>query len=288
LPVWSFSVFILATFLSLIAGHAMGACHRKSLAIGEYAPPVDYSSDGMGSGGTRRLCDIVRRRRANAALGVHGLSLALVVSFMLALTGLFVETFEFRFLGLGGAVMGEAAARPLSIIDLSLALPYASLNPNGFAVRWIQVFFIGFVACTVLLYLLALLLLWLVPLTNQAHRQVLIVAQMLGCWSGLDVFMVAIAACSMEIRQYVKFMMGDACNSIDGLMQRLIPGTWIENKIPGPLTCFDVEAKIYAGFWVLGLAAFLATATGRYVQALCADALGSYGKFTEQNAVNSQ
>ena len=87
--------------------------------------------------------------------------------------------------------------------------------------------------------LLAMLLLWLVPLTLSAQRSMFVLAEVLNAWSALDVFCIAIAAALLEIQQFAAFIVGDSCDGINEVLKMIdAPGLEGDDK------CFDVVATL--------------------------------------------
>jgi len=257
--------------LSLVLGHAMTACHRCALKLGEYGTPNEYSGREVLRGGRRRLCNVLRPGdRVAGKFFAYGPVTAVGCALALVVVGIFLDTMQFRFLGLASFVLGpEASVRPYSIISLDAALPSSSMAPNSFGIRWIQVAFLFFAAIIMPVYLAILLCLWVAPLSNRKQRHFLVAAQVLNAWSGLDVFCMSIAASVLEIRQFAIFMVGDKCD----LINEIVAKSPIAKQIDGPKTCFDVESDLRPGLYILSVAAIIALVTGQILLNRCSNAL---------------
>mmetsp|Transcript_35852 Transcript_35852/g.102490 ORF Transcript_35852/g.102490 Transcript_35852/m.102490 type:complete len:115 (+) Transcript_35852:3-347(+) len=83
--------------------------------------------------------------------------------------------------------------------------------------------------------------------------------------------MVSIMAGVLEIRQFALFIIGDKCDGLDALVEKIPP---IASRVPGRVTCFDVESELKAGFFVLLVAVIVSTVVGNIVMHRCSEALG--------------
>lgn len=272
-----FYLFLVATLMSLVLGHAMTACHHHAVRLGERSCGPRGSGPGLGrevfGRGRRRLCDGLRPAgRLRGWAFAHGPTAAVTLSLVFVLLGIFTDTFQFKFLGLAGYVLGaEAAVRPYSLASLGWALPGSSESPDAFGTRSIQVAFLVFAAIITPVYLVVLLCLWTAPLSKRVQRQLLVAAHVLNAWSGLDVFCVSIMASVLEIRQFALFIVGEKCDGLNALMAK----TPVADALEGPRTCFDVESQLRPGFYLLAVAALLAFVTGQVTLARCSRALAA-------------
>lgn len=273
LPTVGFHEFVIATLLSLINGLVMSTCHRYVHKIGEFGDAEEYEDeDGMGN--RRRLCTVLKDSSQFTSTGV---TVGLALSFVLALVGSFLYTFKFVFQGIAGLAFGDDANRAYSLFGLGAELPAASIDPNTFGIHWIQFFFIAFSGVTVLIFLGLLLVLWNVPLTVKGQRTFLVLAQVMNAWSGLDVFVVAILACVMEISQFADFIVTDTGLSA---LNQYIPSAmaffpqWNDqlNQNGGP-NVFTLVTRLEPGFWLLAIAAILSTGVGQFTLNRCSKAL---------------
>jgi len=274
LPTIGFHEFVIATLLSLINGLVMSTCHRYAHKIGEFGDAEEYEDeDGMGN--RRRLCTVLKDGGRKTSIGV---TVGLSLSFALALVGGFLYTFEFVFQGVAGLAFGpEQANRAYSLFGLGAELPAASIDPNTFGVHWIQFFFIVFSGVTVLIFLSLLLVLWNVPLTVKAQRTMLVLAQVMNAWSGLDVFVVAILACVMEISQFADFIVTDTgldvVNNYIPLIMPFFPNWNQQLNDNGGANVFTLVTRLEPGFWLLAVAAILSTGVGQLTLNRCSKAL---------------
>merc|ERR1712139_133385 len=274
LPTIGFHTFLIATLMSLINGLIMSSCHRYAHRIGEFGPSEDYERiEGLGN--KRRLCSVLKDSSQYSAIGV---TVGLLISVVLAVMGVFLTTFEFVFEGIAGLALGpDSSVRAYSPFGLGEELPAASINPNTFGIHWIQFFFIVFSGLTVLIFLGLLLVLWNVPLTVKGQRMFLVLAQIMNAWSGLDVFVVAILACVLEISQFAEFIIGDtgleALNPYLPLIFAFFPNWNQQLQESGGATVFTLSTQLKPGFWLLAIAAILSTGIGQVTLNKCSKAL---------------
>merc|ERR1711937_136909 len=162
-----------------------------------------------------------------------------------------MTTFQFVFEGVAGLALGDDKYRAYSLFGLGEELPAASINPNTFGIHWIQFFFIVFSGVTVLVFLGLLLVLWNVPLTVKGQRTFLVLAQVMNAWSGLDVFVVAILACVLEISQFANFIIGDtglqALNPYLPLIFAFFPNWNDDLQKEGGATVFTLTTQLKPG-----------------------------------------
>jgi hypothetical protein len=274
LPTIGFHTFLIATLMSLVNGLAMSSCHRYAHRIGEFAPAEDYERiEGLGN--KRRLCSVLKDSNKYSAAAV---TLGLVMSVVLAVMGVFMTSFEFVFQGVAGLALGpEASVRAYSVFGLGAELPGASIDPNTFGIHWIQFFFVVFSGVTVLIFLGLLLVLWNVPLTVKGQRTFLVMAQVMNAWSGLDVFVVSILACVLEISQFADFIIDDtgleAVNPYLPFIFAFFPNWNQQLQENGGATVFTLTTQLKPGFWLLAVAALLSTGIGQVTLNKCSRSL---------------
>merc|ERR1711977_266753 len=123
-----------------------------------------------------------------------------------------------------------------------MAVPSAARDSHSLEVMWLQFFFLMFSAVCVVAYFAMMIVLWCAPLSPRLQTHFFVACQLLGAWSGLDVFVVSIVACVFQIQQFVLFIVGDKCDVINkGLAM-----SPIVNDVPGVKTCVNVETELKA------------------------------------------
>eukprot|EP01032_Pedospumella_encystans_P009378 gene9378-11041_t len=178
--------------------------------------------------------------------------LALVITAFVVIAGTFVETMRFEFKGLVGLILKDAADVDYSFVTVGTSIPEHSGVPNDFATRWLQASLFLFGQAMPFAVLLAMLGLWLVPLTLASQRSIFVLAEVLNAWSALDVFCIAIAAALLEIQQFAAFIVGDSCDGINVILEE-----HMDEILEGDDKCFDVIATLTSNSWLLFLAAVL-------------------------------
>mmetsp|Transcript_33356 Transcript_33356/g.69614 ORF Transcript_33356/g.69614 Transcript_33356/m.69614 type:complete len:574 (-) Transcript_33356:102-1823(-) len=257
-PDLGFFTFLAATFLSLIAGHITTACHRYAHKLGEFGVEEDHDK--------RRLCYVL----CSSPLDVHGPTISIAVSLLLVLCGTFLETFNFNFLGMAGYALGEEARhRPFSVFSLGTRIRSSNPDPDSVGILILAGVYFLFTTIVVVAYHVILIVLWTAPLSRRAQKQWLLTAQVFNAWSGLDVFCVTILAGILELREFAHFIVGDKCDAIN----QAVATTTLADKLPGGVTCFDVESTLRVGFLILALAVIISTITGHVMMAKCSKAL---------------
>ena len=120
-----------------------------------------------------------------------------------------------------------------------------------------------------ILLLLALFVLWHVPLTLRAQRALFSLAEIVYAWATTDVITLSVVAAQLQIKQFVAFIVGNHCNAINVLVAQYADGVFG----PGEDSCFDVEAFLDPGSWVLFSSAVLSTIACVIVTRSCDGAL---------------
>jgi hypothetical protein len=266
-PEWGFYVFVFATLGSLVLGHIMTMVHRRAYEIAEFGIRREAPR------GRTRLCNVQRPdgRHVGRAF-VYGPLCALAFSLLLVLVGLDVKAFQFRFLGLSGLALGEeGSVRPFSVVSLASEVPRANLHPRTPDLLWIQFVFCLFSMLMAIAYHALLMVLWAAPLASRWQGRGLVAAQVMSAWNALDVLVVSILAGVLEIRQFALFILGDRCDALDALLESIPP---IASRLPGSVTCFDVQSELREGFFVLLTAVIVSSIVGHIVLRMCSAALG--------------
>jgi hypothetical protein len=172
-------------------------------------------------------------------LGTALVTLVLLTTALFVLAGTLLDTMGFEFKGMVGLLLKDQKDVNYSLTTVGTSIPYHSGTPHSFAVRWMQASFFLFGQAMPLATLLACALLWLVPLTLQQQRSLMVLAEVCNAWSALDVFCIAIAAALLEIQQFVIFIVGDSCDAINVLLAE-----YLDPLLGGDDVCFDVVATL--------------------------------------------
>jgi hypothetical protein len=164
----------------------------------------------------------------------------------------------FEFKGLVGLFLKDASIVDYSFISVGEYIPEHSGIPNDFAIRWMQASYFIFGLLMPLSLMIALAVLWFVPLPLDRMRQAFVLCEVLNAWSTLDVYCIAIAASILEIQQFAAFIVGDSCDKINVYLEK----AFMDQKLGGDDICFDVVAFLKGDAWMLFLAAGLILVVG--------------------------
>jgi hypothetical protein len=270
-PHWSFYAFLLATMGTMVIGHFALACHRyvsedqvplddtSTEAVMNHAftvdvcfPVVNGNTDvqsGVDDGDTVSVCsgNTVEEEGSSSgrwqvttvrltSLGKVTMVLILLLCVAAVLTGTIVETTTFQFKGLTGYLM-KHPIESYSFIDIGNEMPASSGIPHNFGVRFIQLAYYLFALAMPVAFLIALVFLWVTPLSQGTQKGVVVLAEMVNAWNALDVFVISTIAAVVEIRQFAQFLVGDNCDLMNKYLEE-----YMSDELDGDGRCFDVIA----------------------------------------------
>jgi hypothetical protein len=281
-PHWGFYSFLLATMLSLAITHIVLACHRSESAV--KPKPQTHQLRAPQKQKWQALCSYAFKSNCVVSrcswLITVGVTLLLLFSIALLITGSVINSFQFQFRGAFQMLLDfidEDSFTSYSLISTGLALPGSAINPDSFGVRFIQVTWFSFAIAIPLCYLLLLLVLWLTPLTPRLQRGVFVVTEVFNAWSALEVVVVSIVAALLELQQFSQFIIGNRCDLINPLLAQYF-GPYLD----GDTKCFDVIATLDDGCYILFTACVIYVVVGLGVQIACHKALREReGELTE-------
>jgi hypothetical protein len=179
-------------------------------------------------------------------LGISIVIITILATFIFLIAGTFLQTILFSFEGLVGVLLKDKSKVSYSFVTVGTSIPNDSGEPNNFGVRWLQASFFMFGQAMPIALLLALLILWIVPLSINFQRQLFVLTEVLNAWSALDVFCVAIAAAIFQIQQFAAFIVGDKCDGINKLIAMIDSNGVLNEDI-----CFDVIASLKQVFFFI-------------------------------------
>lgn len=281
-PNWGFYGFLLATMTSLGLGHLVLACHRlisepkvpfdditteaimnhtftveisqKSVELSSFSTDETMSSEGHKLDG--RVWK--QRQLSFTPFGKAFIFFLFVASILSMIVGTFMNTFQFEFKGLTGYLMDpDDRVMPYGLVSIGKVLPEASGSPKDFGIRWIQASYFAFGLGMPLAFLVALLLLWVTPLTLRIQKFCVVMTEVLNAWNALDVFVISIVAAIMEIQQFASFIVGDSCDLINEVLKENM-----DTELEGDDKCFDVVATLKESAVYLYLSAFFLVVVG--------------------------
>ena len=249
-PAYGFLTLALGTLVSLVMSHLVLGAHRilergatdntVETAV-EKKPLMAFVPGMLGKTVPRYL-----------VLGFLVVALALVIA------GSVLMTFSFNFEGLAGwalPLLDVPAHREYSVLDLGVQLPQSAQNPNSFTVRFTQVVHLLTAFVAPILHIIAMILLWVIPLKRTVQYYWFRVCDVLYAWSCADVFIISIIAAVLQIQQFAGFMVGDKCD----FLQPYIEEYFGELLGDYPTSCFEVIARLESGCYLLFVAVILHT-----------------------------
>ena len=185
--------------------------------------------------------------------------LLLCGTMFLVCAGSWWYSFSFEFEGLAGTLLG-APPTDYSLISLANSiLPSSGSIPTGTAVLWVT--FMLFALVIPVVYLVLTSILYVVPLTLYEQRKIHVTVEVLHAWGALEVFVLAIVAALLELKQFAGFIVGGRCNMIDKYIR-----TYLSDALPsGDMVCFTVVTKLLSGTFVLVAASLLLMFIGQYI-----------------------
>ena len=195
----------------------------------------------------------------------------LFITLILVIIGSSIISFSFNFHGLAGYALNLLDIddhREYSILDLGFSVPKSYENPNSKAIRFTQVIYFLTIFALPIFHLIITIILWLVPFSRKVQSIIYSISEILNAWSCLDVFVVSIIAAVLEIGQFAKFIVGDKCDFIDPFIKK-----YFYETLDGHDTCFEVEAYLQSGCWVLFISAITYFIASFIVMKVCRKAL---------------
>ncbi|GAX11649.1 hypothetical protein FisN_7Lh008 [Fistulifera solaris] len=229
-PLFGFYGFLLATALSLIAGHLLVYYHRR----------VRLSHKGASSNETETLINHRyfiegHKLRLSQNFCICVASTITLTLFLLGL-GMTRKCFHFEFDGLGGIVLGEKRRKSYSLLSLGSSLANSVENSDGagiFLLRCAYYFYAAFTPFATLLFLATFIA---VPMTTHGQLALITLAEIANAWSAVEVFALSIVAALLQISTFSTFMIGNRCDLLHKILE-----DQSEAQID---SCFSVNASV--------------------------------------------
>ncbi|KAH3764216.1 Paraquat-inducible protein A [Pelomyxa schiedti] len=271
-PLYGFTLFLLATVISLTLSHVIVALHRYCDGTGVTNVDGDISQPEKQK--RRALCAtaLPNSRTCGKVLFAMLIGVLLVFAVILLGLGILTPSFEFVF---GGAVgwllkeIGQPTSTSYSVFSLAYALPRSTCGVALLSVRAVQLMFVLTSIVAPAALLLSLAVLWFIPMKEPTQKRWYTLCEVLNAWSALEVFVVSIIAAILEIEQFAQFIVEEPCAGVNMILN---------NRIGEGATCFDVQAKLLMGCWLLFGASVVYIVTAIIVMRLCHAALMEPGK----------
>ena len=288
-PLWGVQSFIIATIMSLVTTHIVLSFHR--FASKRRTTMTHYEYEGQKHTLANHIF-IHRDEKHNKLIKVHMpyvtqvfVAIILAVGLIMVCFGASLHTFQFEFKGLLGEVLtfiGESTVVEYSALTLGAKFPYSARFPDSFQIRWIQVFFYIFVFVVPVTHIVIMIVLWVTPLTFKMQRDFFFAVEVLNAWSAAEVFIIAIIASVLEVRQFSAFMVNNQCNAINSILAQ-----YFSAQLDNDPTCFDVNASLDGGAWIFFSATIFLIISRNTVMNACHRALTEKELFTVNSGVNT-
>jgi hypothetical protein len=263
---YGFVTLLMGTCLSLALSHIITHLHR---GLDEHP----NENKGEKAESFKSLISFVELKNSKINILYFKIFITSILFITLGcvVVGVSLISFSFDFLGLAGYGLGLLdieTNRKYSVLDLGKKMPDASEKPNSFTIRFTQIIYFLTILIFPICHLLTVIILWLVPLSRKIQKFIYTICEILNAWSCIDVFVVSIIAAIVEISQFAAFIVGDKCNFINPFLEKFFAETLDNHN-----TCFEVEAYLQSGCWILFAAAIMYFIGSMVVMKVCRNAL---------------
>jgi hypothetical protein len=250
-PGFGFYGFLLATTVSLVAGHLILYVHRQSLSSGT---PQHESKESLRRHGFEDEEYGSRRQMTKLFSGMIVLVMGLTAVFLAI--GMTRKSFLFEIGGLAGKLLGDdERTKAYSVLTLGTSLPQSAENPS-FGMTCLQTAFFFYAAIMPFSCLLALSLLFLMPMTLTYQRRTLYLAEIANAWSAVEVFALSIIVSLLELSTFASFMIGHKCDLINEFLT-----DHFDDELGGDDMCYTVRSSVSNNVWFLVSGAVLNSIT---------------------------
>jgi hypothetical protein len=253
-PQTGFYAFLVATIVSLLAGHTVIYYHRKSelshLSHHRSGPLADYresvfehrflvtTRDGNGEERSLELS-----RRFKGFLLMSSLAAAVLLSI-----GMTQESFKFEIGGIAGDILGEDRISYYSLLSLGGSLPESVRYRSSMGIILLEVAYYLYAVVIPFACLGILVFLMICPMTLTAQRFFLTLAEITNAWSAVEVFSLSIIASLLEISTFASFIVGDKCDLIKKILKDYFETAMTDDS---DATCFTVRSSVESNVGVL-------------------------------------
>ena len=182
-------------------------------------------------------------------------TVSIVVSAVLMVVGIVLPSVRFVFSGLAGLALGDMNVSTYSLIGVGECIRRSG-GYNGdqvgyaFGDWYMTVVYYLFAIVTPILRLIALGLLWVVPLNTKWKQRARETASLMGTWQTLDVYFVAMVASTIELGKFTYSMVSKDCAPVEAFLG---------------IQCFRTDCYLFQAAWVLLAAIVLSTVATRAV-----------------------
>ena len=238
-PGFGFYSFLLASTISLIAGHVILYFHRQSLVR------VQSSDETRESLCRHEFDDKSGTKRRMTCFFAVAIVLIILLAVVFLSIGMTKKSFIFQVGGLAGKMLGDDRTKSYSLLTLGTSLPQSAEEPS-FGMTCLQVAYFFYSVIMPFSCLAAIMVLFLWPMTYRWQTRILAVAEIANAWSAVEVFALSILASLMELSTFATFIVGDKCNVINAFL-----ANHFDDELNGDDTCYTVTCSVASSVWFL-------------------------------------
>jgi hypothetical protein len=239
-PHFGFYGFLVATTISLLAGHVELHFHRRS------SMPAALNPDNTRSSLFSYHYSFEGRKYGLSGLLKAGFVVCMTVTFALLTIGSLRKSFTFEFGGLAGKLLGDNNTKSFSLVSIGTSIPGSVEDSDGLGVMFLQVVYFFYACIMPCVCLLALLILMVVPMTCSQQERWLTVAEVGNAWSAMEVFVMSIVAALFEISTFASFIVGQKCDILNQILQ-----DEFDDQLDGDDVCYSLSASASSNMWLL-------------------------------------
>ena len=239
-PRFGFYGFLIATTVSLLAGHVELHVHRRCVSTENESE--DESSVSLFT--HQYSCD--GRKYALSKVFKALLLAFMAVVVILLFIGSFMKSFTFEFGGVAGALLGDNNKKSYSLISIGRSIPESVEDSTGPGIMFLQVVYFFYASIMPFLCLLSLSILMVVPMKQTQQEFWLTAAEVANAWSAIEVFVLSIIAALFEISTFASFIVGNKCDIINQVLE-----DQFDDQLNGDDKCYSVDASVSANVWFL-------------------------------------
>eukprot|EP00930_Biecheleria_cincta_P060270 TRINITY_DN4594_c0_g2_i1.p1 TRINITY_DN4594_c0_g2~~TRINITY_DN4594_c0_g2_i1.p1 ORF type:complete len:1018 (-),score=179.46 TRINITY_DN4594_c0_g2_i1:199-3252(-) len=264
----AYYMFLLATMLSLALGNIASWYHHA-------AKPRPSAAKLPGQPQSRRvsLGSYWRSRGAQAAV-----TISLFLCIVAVVVGTLVSSFQLNMAGLGAKVLFQEEKHEISYSLVSAGASLTSSMAGDAGLMALETVFLLLSAVVPVCLLVALLLLWLLPLTASEQDGLLYACHVMDAWSTLEVFVITVIVAHAEFTRLAARLVATGS---------LAPACNLARDKFGA-SCMDLGLELEPGFVALLVSGIVALLVPRAVQHVAQSAVEVRNQPASVKAVDAE
>lgn len=239
-PHFGFYGFLIATTVSLLAGHVELHFHRRCAL-----PDAVYPDNTRASLFSYNYSHEGRKYRLSGFFKAL-LVVCMAITVALLSVGSIRKSFTFEFGGLAGALLGDNSTKSYSLISIGTAIPESVEYSDGPGVMLLQVVYFFYACIMPCACLASLSILMVVPMNCSQQELWLTAAEVANAWSAMEVFVMSIIAALFEISTFASFIVGHKCDILNQILQ-----DEYDDQLGGDDVCYSLKATASSNMWLL-------------------------------------